>query len=67
MDTLKKVRIVILTTVPIGIASQCLPALAESSKIDIVSIILSKGILKNRFREMLRKLRKILRWNCSEL
>jgi methionyl-tRNA formyltransferase len=54
-------RVVILTVVPRGAASQCLPALCERPSIDVALVIVGQGVVANRRKRLVRKLRKVRR------
>ncbi len=56
------IRIIILTSGPHGTASLCLPELAKSEKIDVVSVVLSKGsVSTDRLKMVKRKFNKTLK------
>ena len=55
------VRVFILSSSLLGFASYCLPALAASPGIQIVSVLHNQGMVQNPWRRRWRKLRKIAR------
>lgn len=56
------IRVIVLTSRPHGIASLCLPELAKSDKIHVVSVVLSEGgVSTNRLKRVKRIFKKILK------
>ena len=54
-------RLLVLTSDRFGTASNCFPALYENQQCSIVRVIISRGLLPNRWRTWERKLKKVLR------
>src|ERR1044072_8871428 len=54
-------RVFILTSSPTGTAAHHLPYLMEDSRIEVAGVIYNRGIILNKKRHWLSKLKKILR------
>jgi methionyl-tRNA formyltransferase len=54
-------RVVILTSFRNGIASRCLPLLAEHPNVEVAKIVYCQGHYKNRYRKLRRDVKKILK------
>ena len=54
-------RLAVLTSVPRGTASRCLPALVASPELEIAGVVLARGVTDRRWRHRWRKLKKIAR------
>ena len=54
-------RVIILTSSRRGTASYCLPLLLERTKVDVVSVIYSEGVIKNKKKYYLQKIKKAFR------